>query len=77
MTPAWLQVYDPLGNPWLSTTCAALPVVTLLGSLLLLGGTTMIPKSILPPYSFRLLKQGMPRLEKAKSPRLLVGTLRH
>lgn len=29
----WTQVYDPLGSPWLSTLCAALPVVALLGSL--------------------------------------------
>ena len=29
----WTQVYDPLHNPWLSTLCAAIPVVVLLGSL--------------------------------------------
>ena len=29
----WSQTYDPLGQPWLSTLCAALPVVALLGSL--------------------------------------------
>jgi lactate permease len=29
----WNQTYDPLGNPWLSTACAALPVIALLGSL--------------------------------------------
>ncbi|HTT37583.1 MAG TPA: L-lactate permease [Burkholderiales bacterium] len=29
----WTQVYDPLNNPWLSTLCAAIPVVVLLGSL--------------------------------------------
>jgi lactate permease len=29
----WSQVYDPLNNPWLSTFCAAIPVVVLLGSL--------------------------------------------
>ncbi len=32
----WTQVYDPLGQPWLSTLLAALPVVVLLGSLALL-----------------------------------------
>ena len=29
----WTQVYDPLGIPWLSTLCAAIPVIVLLGSL--------------------------------------------
>jgi lactate permease len=29
----WTQVYDPLNNPWLSTLCAAIPVVVLLGGL--------------------------------------------
>ncbi|WP_374555316.1 L-lactate permease [Aquitalea pelogenes] len=29
----WSHVYDPLGNPWLSTLCAALPVIVLLGAL--------------------------------------------
>src|SRR4029079_4741861 len=29
----WTQVYDPLKNPWLSTLCAAIPVIVLLGSL--------------------------------------------
>ena len=32
MTP-WPQTYDPLGNPWLSTLVAALPVVVLLGAI--------------------------------------------
>ncbi len=32
----WTQVYDPFGQPWLSTVFAALPVVALLGSLALL-----------------------------------------
>jgi lactate permease len=34
-TPAqpWAQAYDPLGHWWLSTICAALPVVVLLGTL--------------------------------------------
>ena len=29
----WIQVYDPLGNPWLSTVAAALPIVLLLVTL--------------------------------------------
>ncbi len=29
----WTQVYDPFGNPWLSTLCAALPTLLLLGLL--------------------------------------------
>lgn len=30
---AWLQVYDPVGNRWVSTLVAALPVVVLLGAI--------------------------------------------
>jgi lactate permease len=29
----WIQVYDPLGSPWLSTLAAALPIVLLLAAL--------------------------------------------
>jgi lactate permease len=29
----WIQVYDPLGSPWLSTAAAALPIVLLLTAL--------------------------------------------
>jgi lactate permease len=32
----WSQVYDPFNNPWLSTICAALPVIVMLGALGLL-----------------------------------------
>lgn len=30
---SWTQVYDPFGNPWLSTLVAALPIILLLGLL--------------------------------------------
>jgi lactate permease len=33
MAEPWIQVYDPLGNPWLSTAAAALPIVLLLFTL--------------------------------------------
>jgi lactate permease len=34
VTPTpWIQVYDPLGSPWLSTAAAALPIVLLLVTL--------------------------------------------
>ena len=33
---AWVQLYDPLGNAWVSTLAAALPILFLLGSLALL-----------------------------------------
>jgi lactate permease len=32
----WVQVYDPLGHPWLSTAAAALPIVLLLTALAVL-----------------------------------------
>ena len=32
----WIQVYDPLGSPWLSTVAAALPIVLLLVTLAVL-----------------------------------------
>jgi len=32
----WIQVYDPLGSPWLSTAAAAFPIVLLLAALALL-----------------------------------------
>ena len=32
----WVQVYDPLGNAWLSTLAAALPILLLLGTLAIL-----------------------------------------
>jgi len=35
MPQIWTQVYDPLNSAWLSTICAAIPVVVLLGSLAL------------------------------------------
>jgi lactate permease len=33
MAQAWIQVYNPLGSPWLSTAAAALPIVFLLVAL--------------------------------------------
>ena len=33
LTTPWAQGYDPLGHWWLSTICAALPVIVLLGTL--------------------------------------------
>ncbi|HET7696004.1 MAG TPA: L-lactate permease [Vicinamibacterales bacterium] len=33
---SWIQVYDPLGSPWLSTGAAALPIVLLLAALAVL-----------------------------------------
>ena len=32
----WVQIYDPLGNAWLSTLAAALPIILLLGTLAVL-----------------------------------------
>jgi len=32
----WVQIYDPLGNAWLSTLAAALPIILLLGTLAIL-----------------------------------------
>jgi len=32
---SWIQIYDPLASPWLSTAAAALPIVLLLGALAL------------------------------------------
>jgi lactate permease len=32
----WVQVYDPLGNAWLSTAAAAFPIILLLGALAIL-----------------------------------------
>jgi lactate permease len=33
---SWIQIYDPLASPWLSTAAAALPIVLLLAALALL-----------------------------------------
>src|SRR5438105_2344141 len=41
----WTQIYDPFGNPWLSTLIAALPIVLLLG--LLASGRVSAPMAAL------------------------------
>src|SRR5579871_1017943 len=41
----WTQIYDPFGNPWLSTLVAALPIVLLLG--LLASGRVSAPMAAL------------------------------
>lgn len=41
----WIQVYDPLGSPWLSTLVAALPTILLLG--LLATGRVSAPMAAL------------------------------
>src|SRR5262245_53137766 len=41
----WIQNYDPLGSPWLSTLAAALPIILLLG--LLATGRVSAPKAAL------------------------------
>jgi lactate permease len=45
----WVQVYDPLGSPWLSTAMAAAPIVILLG-LLVAGMAAHRAVTLAPDY---------------------------
>ena len=46
MAHAWIQLYDPLGNPWLSTVAAAFPIVLLLVALGVLEWRAHIAASV-------------------------------
>jgi lactate permease len=61
----WTQVYDPFGNPWLSTLVAALPVVLLLG--LLASGRVSAPMAALAGLTAAVLTAlfaYVPRMEE-------------
>jgi len=58
----WQQTYNPLGHAWVSTLCAALPVVALLGSLALLRLRAHVAATIglLTGFAVAILIFGMP-----------------
>ena len=59
---AWIQVYDPLGNPWLSTAAAALPIVLLLFALAVLEWRAHIAAltGLVSALAVSVLVYGMP-----------------
>jgi len=58
----WQQTYNPLGHAWVSTLCAALPVVALLGSLALLRLRAHVAAAIglVTAFAVAILIFGMP-----------------
>ncbi len=58
----WIQVYDPLGNPWLSTLAAALPIVLLLVTLGILEWRAHIAAltGLVSALAVSILVYGMP-----------------
>ena len=58
----WTQVYDPLGNPWLSTLCAAIPIIVLLGGLAFFASPHIGPRfsGLVSALLIAIVVYGMP-----------------
>jgi lactate permease len=58
----WIQVYDPLGSPWLSTFVAALPIVILLAALAVLEWRAHVAAltGLVAALAVAILVYGMP-----------------
>ena len=71
----WQQTYNPLGHAWVSTLCAALPVVALLGSLALLRLRAHVAATIglVTGFAVAILIFGMPVRDGARQCRLRRG----